>query len=222
MRHLLPHQDAAVADVMAEGLRQTEQRARHASLHRQEARCRQCAVGVAQPAGEQHGQKLVNLRIGAAECLEHGAADEDHFRFAQRRDRCRARRAVDHRQFADNRARPEDRQDAFGAARRNHADLEQAVLDPVAAVAGVAGDKHHLVGVQRLSARLGEQPARQFARQGRKQVVRSGALVSPSGVSLRCEESAESARQSSASPATGQWTILRFGKGRFRPGTASS
>ena len=47
LRHLLPDQDAAVADVVAERFRQTEQRARHASLHRQEARRRQRVVGVA-------------------------------------------------------------------------------------------------------------------------------------------------------------------------------
>jgi len=39
-------------------------------------------------------------------------------------------------------------EDALGAGPRHHADLEQAVLDPVAAVPGVTGQEQHLLGVE--------------------------------------------------------------------------
>ena len=53
--------------------------------------------------------------------------------------------AVDSRQFTDNRARTENRENALGAGRPDDADLQQSLLDVVAAVAGIAGQEQHLV-----------------------------------------------------------------------------
>ena len=117
----------------AEGLDEAEQRARHAPLERQEGRGRERVVGVAQAARQQRHDVPIDWRI-VRESLERGAADEDQPRAPQRGDRGRARRAVDHRQLADHGAGPENRKDALAARGRDHADLEQALVDPIAAV----------------------------------------------------------------------------------------
>ena len=180
MRHLLPDQDAPAADVVAERLGEAEQRARDAPLDREEARGGERAVGVPQAARQQDHQVLEHVGVRPAERLEHSAADETQFRITQRRDRGRARRPVDHRQFADDGTGPQDRKDALGAGRRDHADLEQAILDPIAAVARVAGEEHHLIGPHRLYARFGEQAARQLRAGARRTGCPVGAPVLPS------------------------------------------
>ncbi len=106
------------------------------------------------------------------EGLERGAADEGQFGIAHGRDRGRARQAVDGREFADDAARSDDGEDALGAGRRDHADLEQALLDAVAAVARIAGQEQHLVGGKLDRLGIGEQPRRELFRKDRKQIGR--------------------------------------------------
>ena len=59
------------------------------------------------------------------------------------------------------RARPDDGENALGARRRDHADLEQALLDAIAAVARIAGEEQHLVGGELHRLGIGEQLRRQ-------------------------------------------------------------
>jgi hypothetical protein len=76
---LLPDQDAPAADVVAECCRKVEQDARHAALQREEGRCRQCGVGLAQSARQQHHDMAAELRVGSGESFEGGTADEAQF-----------------------------------------------------------------------------------------------------------------------------------------------
>jgi hypothetical protein len=55
--------DAAGANVLAEILRQFEQRTRDAAAEWQKAPGRDCRIGLAQPCGEQRDQGLVDLRM---------------------------------------------------------------------------------------------------------------------------------------------------------------
>src|SRR6185503_20068503 len=89
-----------------------------------------------------------------------------------RRDRRRTRQPIDGREFADNGARPDDGEYPLGAGRRDHADLEQAVLDAIAAVTRIAGDEQHLVGGEFRRLAVGEQPRRKLFRKDREQVGR--------------------------------------------------
>ena len=61
--------------------------------------------------------------------------------------RCRSRpwQPVDNRQIADDRAGTENGQNTLGAGGRGDADLEQAFVEPVEAVARIAGDEQNLV-----------------------------------------------------------------------------
>ena len=68
--------------------------------------------------------------------------------------------------------RSDDRENPLGAGRRNHADLEQALLDAVAAVARIAGEEQHLVGCELDQFGVGEQLRRKVFRKGRKQIGR--------------------------------------------------
>ena len=114
----------------------------------------------------------VDLRVLVGEGLERRAADEGQFGIAHRRDRRRARQAVDGRKLADDGARPDDRQNPLGARRRDHADLEQALLDAVAAVARIAGEEQHLVGGELDRLGIGEQSRRELFRKDRQQIGR--------------------------------------------------
>src|ERR1700691_1140218 len=90
------------------------------------------------------------------EPLEDGAADEAQLRFPQRLDRGRARGAVKHRQFAQNGARPENGENSLAPGGGDDADLEQAFIQPVAPVRGIAGKEQGLIGLERDRATLGE------------------------------------------------------------------
>src|SRR6185436_11215541 len=76
-----------------------------------------------------------------------------------------ARLRVDHRELADQRARTENRQDALAARGRHDADLEQALLDTIAAVARIACGEQGLIGLEPMRPRRREQCAGDFRRQ---------------------------------------------------------
>ncbi len=108
--------------------------------------------------------------MALGEGLEGRAADEGQLRIADRGHRGRARQAVDGRKLADDAARPDDGENPLGARRRDHADLEQALLDPVAAVARIACDKKHLVRGELPRLGIGEKLRRQALGKHRKKV----------------------------------------------------
>ncbi len=104
---------------------------------------------------------FVNFGVLERHGLKGGAADEPEFAVAQGCDGRRARAAVDHRHVADDRARAENREDAFRALRRGHANFDQALIQPVAAVAGVARKKQDFIGRQLDRFCIGQQQIRQ-------------------------------------------------------------
>ncbi len=66
----------------------------------------------------------------------------------------------------------DDGQNPFGARGRDHADLEQALLDAIAAVARIAGEEQHLVGGKLDVSGVREQLRREAFRKDRKQIGR--------------------------------------------------
>ena len=105
---------------------------------------------------------LVDCRVLAGDVLELGAADEQQLCVAHAHNRGRARQAVEHRQFANNRAGSENREDTFVAVSGMHGDLEEAFLDAIAAVAGIAGEKQRLIGGEFHMRRARKQLLRQL------------------------------------------------------------
>src|SRR6202051_3347859 len=73
---LLADDDAAGADILAEIVRQFEQRAGDAAAQRQEASGRDDGVRFTQPRGDQRHQRFIDLGMFAGKILECGAADE--------------------------------------------------------------------------------------------------------------------------------------------------
>src|SRR6516225_9806633 len=116
---------------------------------------------------------MVELRRRLRECLECGAADEAQLRIAQGSDRGRARPPVDHGELADDRTGSEYGEDALPACRRGNARLEQAVVNPIAAVALLPRHEQGLGSCERNRARLGEQTLRQLRGQTGQQTFRS-------------------------------------------------
>src|SRR5580704_534693 len=138
---LLADDDAAGADILAEILGQFEKCTGDPAAQRQEASSGDHRVGFAQARGQQRHQRFVDFGVLFGEIVEGRAAQKRQRRTAHRHDRCRARQTVDDRQFADDRARAEEGEDALGAGARHHRDLEQPVFDAIAAVARVAGEE---------------------------------------------------------------------------------
>src|SRR5215470_12084805 len=103
------------------------------------------------------------------EFLERGAGKKAQLRRAHRHHRRRTRQSVDKRQFADDGAGAEKSEDALGAGPRHHRDLEQAILDAIAAVAGVAGEEQDLFGFKPDRCRVAEQASRKMLGQSRQQ-----------------------------------------------------
>ncbi len=91
---------------------------------------------------------FVDLGILRSDRFEGRAADETQFAIAQRGDRSGSWPSIDHCHIAHNRAGPEDGENSLGAARRVHAHLEQALLQPITAVAGITGQKQDFIGRQ--------------------------------------------------------------------------
>src|ERR1700730_52349 len=159
---LLADDDAAGPDILAEILRQLEQCRGDAALERQETSGGDHQVGLAQSRRQQRDQRFVQLRMLQGECVESGAAEKAQRGIPHRYHRCRPRQPVDDRQLADDGAGAEEGEDALGAGARDHGDLEQPLLDAIAAVALVAGEKQHLVGGDSDRLGAGEQILREM------------------------------------------------------------
>jgi hypothetical protein len=69
------------------------------------------------------------------------AADEAQFAISDREYRRRPRQPIDHGELTDDRAGTEYGQNPLFALRRGYDDLEQALLEPIATIAGVSGDE---------------------------------------------------------------------------------
>src|SRR6516164_4271955 len=166
---LLADDDAAGTDILAEILRQFEQRAGDTAAQRQKAPGRHCRVGFAQPRRDQGQQGPVDLRMFVGEFLECGSAEKAQLCWPHRDHGGRSRQSVDKGQFADDGAGTEKSEDALGAGPRHHRDLEQSILDAIAAVAGVVGEEQDLVGFKPDRRRVVEQACRKMLGQSRQQ-----------------------------------------------------
>ena len=154
-----------------------EQRARGAALDREEAHRHQGVVVVAQVARQHRRDVAEDLRMGFGVSLEIRARDEAQLGFPDRRHRGRSRRPVDQRQLADQRARPQDGEDALAPRRRRRRHLQKPVGDPIAAVAGIAGAEQRLMARQHHLAGLAEQRGREIRGQDRGRGVACHAHV---------------------------------------------
>src|SRR5581483_3195961 len=133
----LADDDAAGANVLAEVLGQFEQRAGDTAAQRQKTSSGHGRVGFAQARRDQRQQRLVDFRMFVGEILERGPAEKAQLRRPHRHHRRRTRQSVDERQLADDSSRTKKSENALGAGARHHRDLEQSVLDAVAAVARI-------------------------------------------------------------------------------------
>jgi hypothetical protein len=70
--------------------------------------------------------------------------------------RCRSWAPIDDAELADDRTRAEESQDPVLSPRRSYDDFEQALLEPVAAVAGISGNKERLTGFETAGRRTRE------------------------------------------------------------------
>src|SRR3984885_9671546 len=165
----LPDHHAARADILAEMIRQFEQGRRHAALERQKTSGGDHGVGFAQSRRQERHQRFVDLRPPLRERLECGTAEKTQGRIAHRHHRGRTRQPVDHRQLADDRAWAHESQNTLGAGARHHAHFEQTVIDPIAAVARIAGEEKHLVGFEAYRLGTCKQIRRKMSGQSREQ-----------------------------------------------------
>ena len=97
--------------------------------------------------------------------LELGSAYRTKCGIAHRHHRCRTRQPVKDGKLTDNGARAEKLKDALGAGTRNHRNLEESVLDTIAAVGGSAGPEQDSTRGEPYPVRVSKQFRRKIRRQ---------------------------------------------------------
>src|SRR5262245_18245870 len=100
--------------------------------------------------------------------LEYLAADEAQFAVFDREYRRRPRQPIDHGELADNGAGTEHGQNPLVTLRRGDHDLEQALLEPIAAIAWVACDEQRLAGLEAARRCVNKEFRREAGRQPRR------------------------------------------------------
>src|SRR5215471_4352955 len=109
----LVEQNASATRVLADILREFEQRAGNTAPHRQEARGGQDLVGLSQARGQDGREMLVDLWIVFGAVLKRLPGDVSECRVAQGDGRCRPPLVIDERELADELALSHQRDDAF-------------------------------------------------------------------------------------------------------------
>src|SRR5262249_48843260 len=79
--------------------------------------------------------------------------------------------SVDDRHLTNDCARAEKGENAFLPGARYHRDLEQPILNAIAAVAGIAGKKQHLVGLEPYRRRTAKKARQKMFGQTRQQAL---------------------------------------------------
>src|SRR5262245_60496392 len=118
-----------------EMLREIEQRTREARLHGKKIGSGNRFVRLPQPPGQYIDEIAVDLGVLCHALLECIAAHEAQLAITNGEYRGRSRPAVEESKLARDRTRTKDREYAVVAARGGDHDLEQALLQTVAAVA---------------------------------------------------------------------------------------
>src|SRR5215831_2773298 len=168
----LVEQNASATRVLADIVREFEQRAGNTAPHRQEALGSQRLIGLSQARGQDGREMLVDLRIVFGAVLKRLPGDVSECRIAQSDGRCGPRLAIDEGELADDLARSHQRDDAFFAPIRRNRDFDQPLLDAIAAIAAVAGHKERLPGLDGALERAGKQLPRHLRRQAGKNQAR--------------------------------------------------
>jgi hypothetical protein len=145
---LVPDQASSRYRLLTEVTGELEQGAGHARAHRQKTRRHHVLVGLAQASGQRRHDIDVELGILVQRFGEGGAPDKGEFAVPDRLDSGRPWQAIDHRQLAHDRTRPQEGENALLARGRSDADREHAMSQPIAAVAGVASLEQRLAFAQ--------------------------------------------------------------------------
>src|SRR5262249_3021467 len=164
--------NASATRVLADIVREFEQRAGNTAPHRQEALGSQRLVGLAQSRRQGGREMLVDPRIVFGAVLKRLPGDVLERRIAQSDGRCRPRLVIDERELADDLARSHQRDDTFFAPVRRNRDFDQALLDAIAAIAAVAGHKERFPSLGGAFGRTGKQLPRHLRRQAGKNQTR--------------------------------------------------
>src|SRR5262249_19852072 len=103
--------------------------------------------------------------------VKGGTTHEGQPRLVDCAGRGGSRCPVEHRQLAEDHTRPKERQDTVPAGRRYYMHLDETLVDPIAAVAGVAAEKQRLTGIEVDGPGVVEQAGGEVRRQYRLQGV---------------------------------------------------
>src|SRR6516164_6311829 len=162
---LLMDDDPARTDFLPEMIRQLEHRLSDAAFERKEATGRNRRVCLAQALSQKPVQRFVDFGVFVCKSFKLGAAEKAHCGIAHCHHGCRTRQSVNDRKLSDDVAPAEKRKYALGAETRNHRNLEESVLDAIAAVAGSAGPKQDLARGEPYPFRVGKKLRRNIRRQ---------------------------------------------------------
>src|SRR6516165_6204737 len=138
-------------------IHQLQNRPRDPPLKREEATGCYHGVCVAQPMSEKRHERFVDLGMFFCKILELGSAYRTKCGIAHCRYRCRTRQPVDGGKLTDNGAGAEKLKDALGARTRNHRNLEESVLNTIAAVSGSARPEQDLTRGEPYPVRVSKQ-----------------------------------------------------------------
>jgi hypothetical protein len=161
-----------------------------ACLERKKARGRYLVIGLPQTLDKSGDEVTVNLRIVTQTFEEITAGHEGQFAISERLNRGGPWQSVKHCEFADDRSRSEDSEDPLCALRRSYAHLEDALFEPIAAIADRANFEECLPLLKRYRRRPCQQSRRVLTRQSGQEVV-GPEIASPSDHRLTCLQACE-------------------------------
>src|SRR6516165_90312 len=150
-------------------VRQLEQRARDPASERKKAPGCDESVCLTQASSKKPDQRFVDLGVFFRKGLERSAAQKAHYGFAHRHHGCRTRQPINNRKLADDSAPAEEGKDAFAARLRNDYNLEESVLDAIAAAAWLPGPEQDLTRPESHQFGARKQLCRNIGRQPRQQ-----------------------------------------------------
>src|SRR6516164_3023116 len=166
--------------------RQLKHRPGDPAFKRKEATGCNHRICLAQALREKSDQRFVDLGMSFCKRLEVSPAEEAHLGIAHRHYCRRTRLPVDDRKLSDDGAQAEKGKDALSTGARNNRDLEQTVLDAIAAVIGSARPEQDLTRGEPHQLCVSKQLRRKRRRQSRQQtgVFRSKTHMASSGSKL--------------------------------------
>jgi len=150
-----------------------------ARVERKKARGRYLIIGLPQTLDENGDEVTVKPRIVTQAFEEYAAGHEGQSTISERLNRGGPWQSVNHCEFADDRSRSEDSEDPLCALRRSYAHLEDALFEPIAAIAYRAAFEECLSLLKGDRRRPCQQSRGELARQSGQEVV-GPKITSPS------------------------------------------